>query len=117
MRPNLSLHHLAAVVAALGTSAVLAACTKADSAAVRSDQPQKPTPSANAAVAAPGEKKPDLEPTETATATATAAVVGGAASGRTVSPSRAPQQPAPNKGANGQASCGAGTCTSDPKKK
>ena len=105
MRPNLSIERLAVTLAALGTTAVVA-CTKAESAAVRPEQ----TPAASASPPPPqpvpeetkteGEKEP--APTTIATATASARPVA---------------QPPRHKAGTGQASCGAGTCTADPKKK
>ena len=111
MRPNLTIERLAVTLAALGTSAVVvAACTHAEPAAT-SASPDKPMPSASAAPPPPApdeSKKSEAEKEPTiATATATASA-----------------QPAPvkhrapgDKGGTGQASCGAGTCTADPKKK
>jgi len=94
MRPNLSLEHLAAIVAVLGTSAVLASCAKADSAAVRADQ----TPQS-----------------QSATATVSAGP-GGSATAAAAS-SGLLKDEKKGKAMTGQASCGAGTCTADPKKK
>jgi hypothetical protein len=116
--PNLSLENIATAIAALGTSAVLAACTKAaePSSSVRADEP------AQASAASP-------PPPPVATASPTAVTEQdqqkkeGAAS---AAPMTQPPQPsqlrrgpggAKPTGTTGQASCGAGTCTADPKKK
>ncbi len=103
-RPNLSLEHLALTLAALGTSAVITACAKSEPAgAVRSDQAP-----ATASAAAP--VAPEQTPQAIATTTATAAPSAAA--------SAAPPAPAKRaKDRSGQASCGAGTCTAEMKKK
>jgi hypothetical protein len=110
---NLSLTHIATVLAALGSPAVIAACTKADAPAVRSDQP-----ASSAAAATPP------PPSPTASAPGAAADEGRAASS---SSAQAPDGVKLERkkgmagggggGSTGQASCGAGTCTADPKKK
>jgi hypothetical protein len=113
MRPNLSLENIATVIAALGTSAVLAACTKtAEPASVHADQP-----ATQASAASP---PPPPPPTSMATTmgdqdTTLKKNAGGSPSASAVTPT--PMQPGKPKGTTGQASCGAGTCTADPKKK
>ncbi len=104
---------MALTLAALGTSAVIASCSKAERPSAVSSNPAT-TPSATAAAATPPPPalKKDEEPTPTAIAAPSAnATAPGAAS---VQPVRRPKM---QGGGTGQASCGAGTCTSDPKKK
>jgi hypothetical protein len=112
MRPNLSIEHLAVTLAALGT---VTACTRAEPAATRPD-----TPMSSAAATPPPPQPVHEEEKETtkdehkksegmATATATASARPIAEPRRKVAPD--------SKGGTGQASCGAGTCTADPKKK
>jgi hypothetical protein len=100
MMVNRSLSHIATVLAALGTPAVIgAACAKSESApvGVRADE------SAQATAAAPQQV--------VATATAVlSASASASAPGQVMMKGRM-------GGASGQASCGSGTCTADPKKK
>ena len=109
-RPNLSFDEIALVLAALS----LGACTKAsEPAGVKADQ--APTASASAA-------PPSNAPAVTATAAATVAPEGqGAATvgaAPTASATETPHQPPKReKKPTGQASCGAGTCSADMKKK
>jgi len=110
MRPNLSIERLAVTLAALGTTAVITACSRSEPAAVRPEQtpttsasPPPPQPAPDEAKKNEGEK--ELGPTATATATASA------------TPRRHMAPGGGDKGGTGQASCGAGTCTADPKKK
>ena len=119
--PNLSAENIARTLAILGTTAALAACTKSEPAGVKADQ----APTANASASAAAEPPPPPQvvappgagpqgndegraPEATATAAASAAPpVGGHAielKKRKASPT-------------GQASCGAGTCSADMKKK
>jgi hypothetical protein len=112
MRPNLSIERLAVTLAALGTTAVVAACSRAEPPSVRPEQ----TPAASVAPpppqAMPDETKKsegENEPAPTTVATATA-------SARPIAQPRRHVGPGGDKG-TGQASCGAGTCTADPKKK
>jgi hypothetical protein len=112
MPPNLSLEHLALTLAAL-----TAACTRAEP-SLRTDQTPMTAPSSFAAAPPPppaeaepdkkieGEKEPAPKTVATATATASARPMA--------SPKR---RMGGDKGQPGQASCGAGTCTADPKKK
>lgn len=116
MRPNLSIERLAVTLAALGTTAVVTACSRAEPAAVRPEQ----TPAASASPPPPqpvvvdetkkaeaAEKEPMVTPGAIATAAPSAHPA-----------SAVPKRRAPgDKGGTGQASCGAGTCTADPKKK
>jgi hypothetical protein len=113
MRANLSLEHLATIVAVLGTSAVLASCARADSPAVRSDQaPEAVVPNATASAAPP-------PPVVTAQADEQAQTPGVIATATAAAPSASAHRmhAAPRATTTGQASCGAGTCTADPKKK
>lgn len=116
MRPNLSIERLAVTLAALGTTAVITACSS-EPAAVRPEQ----TPAASASPpppppqAMPNEAKKtegEREPTPTTVATATATATASATPRRHMAPGGGG-----DKGSTGQASCGAGTCTADPKKK
>jgi hypothetical protein len=137
MRPNLSLDHIAMTLAALGTTALVSGCggeapapqvpvqsvevtTPAPAAAV----PAAPAPAVAAAAvttpavsatvatpaaagAMPGPSTPTAAaPAPTGATAATAAVAAG------TTPAK-PKAPATTKkaGANGQASCGAGTCS------
>jgi len=125
--PNLSLENIARTIATLGTSAVLAACTKsAEPAAVKADQ--TPVTTASATAAAPPAPPPPAQPAaderarEPGAAPEGQAAGGGAGAAPTTS--GAPAAPAHkastmgrHQGATGQASCGAGTCSSDMKKK
>ena len=118
-RPNLSLERLALTLAALGTSAVVTACTRAEPAGgARADQaptssassPPPPQPTQvmpDEAQKSEGEREP--VPAQIATTTATPPPT---ASAHRMAPGKKP-----DKGGTGQASCGAGTCTADPKKK
>jgi hypothetical protein len=108
MRPNLSLERLAAIVAALGTSAVLASCAKGDSAAVRADQTPRAQSATPTVSAAPGGSAPsaELAPSPVAPTVTAAAASSGLL-----------REEKKGKAMTGQASCGAGTCTADPKKK
>ena len=135
MRPNLSLTNIASTLAALGTSAVLVACG-GDSKS--SDTPANATPSATAApsASAAASCSANAHPADNGAAatTASSATPTTAAAATTAAPatttaaatttstakpgSTAAAHPAPSKPkATGQASCGAGTCSSDPKKK
>jgi len=106
MRPNLSLEHLALTLAVLGT-----ACAKSSAPdAVRADQP-------SASAAATTTAAPSAEPTPpppTATAAASALEAAPKGSAPRIGHGRAPGGSA---GTTGQASCGAGTCSADMKKK
>ena len=105
MRPNLSLEHLALTLAVLGT-----ACAKSSAPdAVHADQPSA---SAAATTAAPSAEP--TPPTATATAAASALEAAPKGSAPRIGHGRAPGGSA---GTTGQASCGAGTCSADMKKK
>jgi hypothetical protein len=111
MRPNLSIERLAITLAAL------AACSRSEPAAVRPEQ-TPPTASASAAAPPPPQPTPDegkknegeKEPAPTTIGTA-------AASARPITEPRRHVAPGGSSKGTGQASCGAGTCTADPKKK
>jgi hypothetical protein len=112
MRPDLSIERLAITLAALGTTAVIAACTRAEPAAIRSESTPTPTVSAAPPPPQPDESKKsegEKEPSPMATAPTSASAVAPSA------PRRAPG--GSDKKGGGQASCGAGTCTADLKKK
>jgi len=116
-RPDLSVERMAVILAALGTSAVVVACTKAESAAVHSDMP-----AAASATAAPlptnaPEAQETAAPTDVTKNEGKRKLAPGMASNRAVPDQPSPAPPATNKGGSGQMSCGAGTCTTDPKKK
>jgi len=99
MRPNLSLHTFAGVLAALGTSALIACGGDA-----------KPDPNTAAGAAtdtAPTTGAPATAPTDTA---ATPAATAAAATPPTGKKGKTGKKPAA-----GAASCGAGTCSSDKK--
>jgi hypothetical protein len=121
MGPDLSRERIALILAALGTSAVITACAKgAEPAAVRSDQ--APTASAQSAVAPPPppEATPTGAPGQQAEEKGKAADLGNAApSASAPNPTQHSlgRRPAGGTGQTGQASCGAGTCTADMKKK
>jgi len=107
---------MALTLAALGTSAVIASCSKAERpSAVSSDPAMAPSATAAAMPPPPGAKQDEdrarTTPTTIAAPSANATVQGGAASAQPVN------RPKMKAGGTGQASCGAGTCTSDPKKK
>ena len=142
MRPNLSLTNIASTLAALGTSAVIVACG-GDSKS--SDTPANATPSATAApsASAAASCNASAHPTDnaaaattgnTATPTTTTATTATPATTTAAATTTSTAKPAgtaaakppagggsgssPTKPkATGQASCGAGTCSSDPKKK
>ena len=103
MSPNLSFEHIALVLA-------LAGCSKATPAAETSNVRSDPQASAQAPVVGQG--------AATATATASAAPAmagpGGAASATEL---RKKEKNSGGDGHTGQASCGAGSCTSEIKKK
>lgn len=106
MGPNLSLEHLAFTLAMLGTG-----CSKASAPAetVHADQP-------SATVATSASASPQETPVATATATVTA--TASAVEADTKPKSAAPARPGGHAhGTGGQASCGAGTCSADIKKK
>ena len=110
--PNLSLQNIAATLAALGTSAVVVACTKApEPASMRADQ----APTASATSASPPPPPPIAAPEQERGKDNLKAT--GSAAPPLQQPK--PMRPAPTSGggSTGQASCGAGTCTGDPKKK
>jgi hypothetical protein len=146
MRPNLSFENLAAVLAALGTSAIVA-CGGGTPQPVQANEvtPATTTPAGNAscsakgcgaspATAAAGATTPTTVPAATTpttpaadaasgtTPTATATPVATAATTATAAVKKQPPKGstanAPKKKpAAGEASCGAGTCASDPKQK
>jgi len=121
MRPNLSLDNIATVIAALGTSAVLAACTKAaEPGSVRSDQPAASAVNANAPPPPPAATAATPEGVAADEELKKKAGPGGGGGSASATPLM--QQPRsgggmPHGSSTGQASCGAGTCTADPKKK
>jgi len=131
-RPDLSLRAIAGTLALLGTPAVIAACAKSEKAAPSAEVRSEPQGAAASAIAAP----PVAAPTVTATAgteattAASATAVDEATKGKqgaapTPSAAASASASAPpgsggggmKRGMTGQASCGAGTCATDPKKK
>ncbi len=130
MRPTISLQQVAGALAVLGTSAFMAACGGADKPAATSpvqatEVPSAPatpttadakpadptTPSTSAASGAAGSANPTTTTTTTTPAAATTTT--------TATDSKKPagkSGPGKKPGA-GQASCGAGTCSADAKKK
>jgi hypothetical protein len=102
---DLTYAHIATIVAALS------GCTKADAPAVRSDQ--SPTQAAAAASSAPPAEKNENEQAQPVVpGMAATATPIGADSAKKKGEARPMAHPT-----SGQASCGAGTCTADPKKK
>ena len=144
MRANLSLDHIAATLAALGTSAILVGCGGADAATPPPAAPVTDSAAATTPTAAPTPADPAAAatPTGAASSAATAADTSAASSAAMTAPATAatpaaatPAAATPattpataatpkgtkkggaKKGASaGQASCGAGTCSGDAKK-
>jgi hypothetical protein len=147
MRPNLSLEHLAATIAALGTGIIVAACGGPSQDVKASEVPaSKPLPwqgdkacAAHGCGASPAASSSGDPGGASASAPATSAAAGSGASAAptaaTTATTTAPATPAPTataqaaapkpapkpvakkpKPAAGDASCGQGTCSADPKK-
>ncbi len=110
-RPDISLATIAGALALLGTTAVVASCAKSAPAESATTEPARvATPSATAASAQTITASPVLL-SAPANASGTLGDAGG-------TPGRADDlQRKPTARPTGMASCGAGTCTADPKKK
>ena len=121
MRPNLSLPALATTLAALGTSAILVACGGDTPASNTPSGGSSAAPSASSAPADTGAPSASAAPAAEATppAATTAAPAATPAPTTTATTASAPKKSPPKAAhhATGQASCGAGTCSSDAKKK
>ena len=107
-RPDLSLATIAGALALLGTPALIASCAKSAPAENATNEPARVV--APAASAAPSAQTitGTITPSAASPATNASAMVGDASA---VDRRAAPGKP------TGMASCGAGTCTADPKKK
>ena len=106
MSPNLSFEHIALVLALAGCSK---AAPSAESTSVRSD------PQASAQPVSQGATPPPPAINATAVATTSPAPGGGAASATELR--KKEKNIGGSDGHSGQASCGAGSCTSEIKKK
>jgi hypothetical protein len=141
MRPNLSIENLTAVLAALGTSAIVA-CGGNEPQPVHANEvpgTAAPAGSGMASCSAKGCGGKAADTTAPATAPATSPAMGAAATttpaatadvaastsaapAASAAPSKAPAKSTAKKAtgtpkASGEASCGAGTCSGDSKKK